>query len=82
MEVLAGSMTFIVRMTRDGRGLLRGVVERVRTGEKERVDGIEAVSPLVARMLARGGNDDASATGCGSETGATRPPTAQGDSDE
>jgi len=32
-------------------GRITGVVERVRTGEKERVDGLEAVSAAIARML-------------------------------
>jgi hypothetical protein len=33
------SMTFIVRVSRDEAGRLAGVVERVRTGQKERFQG-------------------------------------------
>ena len=44
-------MTFIVRVSRNESGRIAGVVERVRTGEKERVDGLEAISAAIARML-------------------------------
>ncbi len=45
---------FIVRLDRDGLGRVTGVVERVRTGEKAKVDGLEDVGGLLAAMLARG----------------------------
>jgi hypothetical protein len=34
-------MTFIVRVSRNESGRIAGVVERVRTGEKEQVDRLE-----------------------------------------
>lgn len=45
-------MTFVVRLSADSTGRLRGVVERVRTGEKRRFDGLEALGPLIGRMAA------------------------------
>jgi hypothetical protein len=53
------AMTFVVRLSRDDAGRLTGVVERVRTGEKARVDGVEAIGPAIARMVTVEGNDDA-----------------------
>jgi hypothetical protein len=47
----ASIMTFIVRLSQNESGRIAGVVERVRTGEKERVDGLEAISTAIARML-------------------------------
>lgn len=44
-------ISFIVRIARDDTGQVRGVVERVKTGAKERFDGVEAISPLIARMV-------------------------------
>jgi hypothetical protein len=46
-------LTFVVRVTRDHRGRVSGIVERVRTGEKEPFDGAETIGPLIARMLER-----------------------------
>lgn len=48
-------MTFIVRLYVDEAGRIAGVVERVKTGEKERVYGTEAISHVVARMVSEGG---------------------------
>lgn len=45
-------MTFIVRITRDPSGRLRGIVERVRTGEKQRFTGADEVGGVIAQMLA------------------------------
>lgn len=45
-------MTFIVRITRDEAGRLTGVVERVRTGEKARFDGLDGIAAAIARMVA------------------------------
>lgn len=47
------SATFIVRLARDPTGRLTGVVERVRTGEKERVAAVEEIGSILAAMLAR-----------------------------
>lgn len=44
-------MTFIVRLSVDETGRVSGVVERVRTGEKERFHDIEALGPLISRMV-------------------------------
>jgi hypothetical protein len=44
---------FIVRLDRDGRGQITGVIERVRTGEKARVESLADVGSLFAAMLAR-----------------------------
>jgi len=44
-------VTFIVRVTRDERGHVSGIVERVRTGEKEQFREVEALGALIARMV-------------------------------
>ena len=44
--------TFIVRATRAGDGRLTGTVERVRTGERQRFEGNEAIGVLIDRMAA------------------------------
>jgi hypothetical protein len=45
-------LTFIVRVTRDRAGRLRGIVERVRTGEKWKFEDSQAIGRLVERMMA------------------------------
>jgi hypothetical protein len=47
------SATFIVRLARDQAGRVTGVVERVRTREKERVATVEEIGAVLAAMLAR-----------------------------
>jgi hypothetical protein len=44
---------FIVRLDRDDGGGVSGVIERVRTGEKARVDSLDGVGQTLAAMLAR-----------------------------
>jgi len=44
-------VTFIVRACRDHTGRLRGIVERVKTGEKQRFTGPDGVGGLIERML-------------------------------
>lgn len=44
-------ISFIVRATVDSAGRVSGIVERVRTGEKQRFQDVEAIGPLIARML-------------------------------
>jgi len=44
-------VTFILRLVRDEAGRVTGIVERVRTREKERFEGLGAVPSLLARML-------------------------------
>ena len=53
----AAPAAFVVRVVRDPSGDLAGVVERMRTGAKERFEGTSAIGPLIARML--GAADDA-----------------------
>jgi hypothetical protein len=49
-----GFASFIVRLSvRDGAGRLSGIVERVRTGEKERFEGVEDIGRVIARMVKR-----------------------------
>jgi hypothetical protein len=43
--------TFVVRVDRDASGNVSGVIERVRTGEKEGFRGLEAIGGLIARMV-------------------------------
>jgi hypothetical protein len=44
---------FIVRVDRDEAGRVTGVVERVRTGEKVRVEALADVGRILAAMLER-----------------------------
>jgi hypothetical protein len=53
MEVPGQRQTFIVRLTLDDGGGVSGVVERVRTGEKERFDSAAALADLIPRMAKR-----------------------------
>jgi len=53
IESEAHRAVFIVRLDRDPRGLITGVLERVRTGEKARIDGLADLSRLLTEMLAR-----------------------------
>ena len=46
-------VVFIVRLARGSTGRVTGVVERVRTGEKERVAAVEEIGPVLAAMLER-----------------------------
>jgi hypothetical protein len=57
--------SFMVRVVRDRRGQVSGVIERVATGAKEAFHGVEAIGPVIARMVQReeagppaGGEDD------------------------
>jgi hypothetical protein len=47
------SVTFIVRASRDPRGRLHGIVERVKTGEKERFTGADGLGGVIEKMLVR-----------------------------
>jgi hypothetical protein len=44
-------VTFIVRTAREADGRLRGTVERVRTGEKQRFTGADGIGGIIDRML-------------------------------
>jgi hypothetical protein len=50
-ESSAPVVIFMVRITRDAAGHLRGTVERVRTGEKERFTGAGGIGGVIERML-------------------------------
>ena len=50
MESADFPLTFIVRVG-VGNGALRGVVERVRSGEKQRFDGAAALAEVIAAMV-------------------------------
>jgi hypothetical protein len=52
MEVPGQRQTLIVRLTLDDGGGVSGVVERVRTGEKERFDSAAALAELIEGMAA------------------------------
>jgi hypothetical protein len=42
--------TFVVRIARDARGGVSGVVERVATGAKQRFEGFDAIGRVIAGM--------------------------------
>ncbi len=44
-------MTFIRRHSVDEAGRVTGIIERVKTREKQRFHGLEALAPLIKRML-------------------------------
>ncbi len=46
-------LTYIVRLTFCDRSVLNGVVERVRTGEKQRFDSLAALAEVIAAMAER-----------------------------
>ena len=52
MEALGAAMTFIVRLSPANGGRLTGVVERVRTGEKHRFDGLDDLGAVLALAVA------------------------------
>ena len=43
--------SFIVRLTWNEAGVLHGIVERVRTGEKARFVGLDGLGQAIARMI-------------------------------
>jgi hypothetical protein len=49
--------SFIVRVVRDSQGKVSGVIERVATGAKEAFQGMEAIGPLIDRMVQGEGTD-------------------------
>jgi len=51
METPQASMTFIVRVRPGEPGQVSGIVERLKTGEKHRFHGVEAIGPLIAEMV-------------------------------
>jgi hypothetical protein len=53
MDALRQPLTFIVRLTLDDGGVLSGVVERVRSGEKQRFQGLAAMAEVIGGMADR-----------------------------
>jgi hypothetical protein len=53
MDAPRQPLTFIVRLTPGEGGLLGGVVERVRSGEKQRFDSVAALADLITEMVER-----------------------------
>src|SRR4029450_4560444 len=53
MEELQHPHTFIVRLTRGDGGVVSGVVERVRTGEKQRFHSLAVLADVIAEMTER-----------------------------
>ena len=53
MEAPRPPLTFIVRLTPGDGGVLSGVVERVRSGEKRRFDGVAALAEVITGMTER-----------------------------
>jgi len=49
----SGFATFIVRVERDNAGVISGVVEWVRTGERMRFYGLAAIGEVIKRMVER-----------------------------
>lgn len=49
-----GPITFIVRVSIDEEGGVTHAVERVRTGQKERVHGVGDIGRIIAMMIAGG----------------------------
>ena len=45
--------SFVVRVVRDRRGRISGVIERVASGAKEVFEGVEAIGPVIERMVER-----------------------------
>ena len=50
-----GPITFIVRVSIDEEGDATAVVERVRTGQKERVHSVDDIGRAIATMIAARG---------------------------
>ena len=50
-----GPITFIVRVSIDEEGDVSAVVERVRTGQKERVHSVDDIGRIIAMMIAARG---------------------------
>lgn len=51
MADTALASTFIIRLVREPAGDVSGVIERVRTGAKERFEGRDALCRLMQEML-------------------------------
>ena len=56
MGDLSGMSTFVVRLAWEESGRLGGVVERVQSGEKIRVDAIADIGQAIAQMVQKDRN--------------------------
>ena len=50
-DAAQASTTFIVRASQDAHGRLHGIVERVKTGEKQRFTGADGLGGVIEKML-------------------------------
>ena len=48
---MTAAMTFIVRVRTNEAGSVVGVIEHAGTGRKERFDGVEAISDVIATLM-------------------------------
>jgi hypothetical protein len=74
--------SFVIRVVRDKRDRISGVIERVATGAKEAFKGSEAIGPAIARMVeSEGANPGLPARTRGHRGDAASPrrPGARGD---
>ena len=55
MSEVVWRASFIVRLVRDRRGQVSGVIERAATGAKEAFQGVETVGRVIAGMVEREG---------------------------
>ena len=53
MEAPDHRHTFILRLSRGDGGVLSGVIERVRNGEKQRFDSITVLAEIITAMVER-----------------------------
>jgi hypothetical protein len=61
-------VTFIVRVTVPDAGRLAGTVERVRTGEHHRFQGVEELGAIITRIATGEAPTGGAGAGCGSAT--------------
>jgi hypothetical protein len=52
-EAVKTHLTFVLRLVWDRAGGVSGVLERVRTGEKVRLDGLGGIAAALSAMLER-----------------------------
>ena len=51
MDSAGRKVTFVLRLSLGVGGQVTGVIERVSTGEKQQIHGIEAIGPVIAGMV-------------------------------
>ncbi len=50
LDAVVARTAFVVWLGRDTAGRFEGIVERARTGEKQRFQGLEGLGALIGRM--------------------------------